>query len=110
MHREIKAKILSAKIILFILFFHSMKLLSFLGSLPAASSEKGLLNGIDLLKLLRMGVMMVTGYVLTVVIEALIRDMSNGALGIDPSLTTPIAGVLTLVLESVRRQFAKPSA
>ena len=86
-----------------------MKLLSFLGSLPASTSEKGLLNGLDLLKLLRMGVVMVTGYVLTVVIEALMRDVSNGSFGIDPSLTVPVTGVLTLILESVRRLWARSS-
>lgn len=86
-----------------------MNLLSILGSLPASGSTKGKLNGIDLMKIMRMGIMIGAGYCLTAIVEALIRDVSNGAMGIPMELQTPMTGVLTMALEMVRRKFATPA-
>lgn len=87
-----------------------MSLLSILGQLPGSTSEGGKLNSTDYMKMARMGIVLALGYAATAVLTALIRDITGGAFGIPPELTTPLAGALSLALEWVRRKVAAPAA
>ena len=86
-----------------------MNLLSILGSLPASDSEKGKLGKIDYLKLVRMAAVLAASYCAIAILEALIRDISNGAFGIPPEFTTFLTGFLSILLEAARRKFAAPA-
>lgn len=81
-----------------------MNLLSILGRLPASDSPAGELDKTDWLKMIRMGIILVGSYCLTAILEALIRSVSNGEFGIPPTLVTPLTGVLSLLLEGLRRK------
>lgn len=82
---------------------------SILGSMPASTSDKGEINGIDWKKILRMAVVGFGGYCLVAITEAAIRDLTNGAFGIPAEFTTPIVGALSLFLEAVRRKMVAPA-
>jgi len=83
-----------------------MELPEILGKLPASDSPSGELGKTDYMKVTRMGIVIVASYVVTAVLTTLIHDISGGAFGIPAELTTPIVGVLSLILETVRRKLA----
>lgn len=86
-----------------------MNLLSIFGQLPASNSTGGELNKLDYMKLIRMGSVLVVSYCAVAIIEAVMRDLSNGAFGIPVEFTTPITGILSILLEAVRRKMTEPS-
>lgn len=87
-----------------------MSFLSFLGSLPASSSIKGKLDGLDYKKLARMGVVLVGSYITVAVAEKLMVDLAAWPLP-DDAEKLLMMGV-ALVLEWGRRKYAEatPSA
>lgn len=83
-------------------------ILAALGRLPESNSPKGELGKVDRLKLLRMGILLAASYCAIAILEALIRSVSNGEFGIPQGLSEPLIGVLTLILEALRRKNAAP--
>ena len=82
--------------------------MNILGQLPASNSERGELNKVDKLKVLRMGIVTVGSYIAIAVVQALLGDLSNGTWGIPQELTAPLTLVLSLALETLRRTVALP--
>lgn len=77
--------------------------------MPASDSGKGELRKTDYLKIARMGIVIVAAYCGVAIVEAVMRDLSNGAFGIPPELTAPLTGVLSLFLEALRRAMVPPA-